>query len=106
MKMKGLQAFLILLTLALSGCTTTKPDMVSMESFMDSWVGSHIDDVTAEWGAPSNQIARSDGGHTYSWETITANQYRTITCKQTFVTGADGYIRTWSAISCPSSFYN
>ena len=95
--MKRLQALLVLLALALSGCTTT-------ESVMDSWVGSHIDDITAVWGAPSNQISRSDGGHTYSWETTSGNQYGTSTCTQTFVTNAEGYIRTWSYIGCPSSF--
>jgi len=95
--MKGLQALLVLLTLALSGCTTT-------ESVMDSWVGYHIDEVTAAWGAPSGQIARSDGGHTYSWETTSGNTYGVSTCTQSFVTDAEGYVRTWSYNNCPGAF--
>ena len=85
---------LLFATLVIAGCT-------SMDTVMQSWVGNHIDDVTASWGAPESRIPRSDGGYTYTWTTLSSNQYGVHQCRQSFVTDPEGIIFRWSYSGCP-----
>jgi len=71
-----------------------------MDALMGSWVGHSIDDVTAKWGAPESRMARSDGGATYTWNTISSNQYGVQQCRQSFVTDALGKVVSWSYSGC------
>ena len=78
-----------------SGCASNK-------SIAASWIGDHIDDVTAAWGAPDARIARESGGYTYTY-----NQHagdlggREWVCKWTFVTNKDNRV---TQVNHPSDF--
>jgi hypothetical protein len=90
-----------ILTLAivifLTACT-------SMDTVMASWTGNTIDDLTASWGAPSSRIERQDGGATYTWSTLSSNQYGVHECRKTFVANSAGTITTWSYTGCKKHF--
>lgn len=83
----------ILISLLITGCA-------SRESVMKSWMGNHIDDLTASWGSPSSIVDRSDGGKTYTWSEIVGNAYGVHQCRQTFVTNSRGTIISWSYSNC------
>jgi len=42
----------------LSGCATT----ANYEEILDTWVGSHVDDLVVSWGPPQGTFDLSDGG--------------------------------------------
>jgi hypothetical protein len=94
----GKSIILMLLVLIVAGCVSTK-------SVMESWMGSHIDDAVASWGAPESRISRSDGGYTYTWETLSASQYSVSECKQTLTTNERGIIVSWAYRGCPKNLY-
>jgi hypothetical protein len=84
----------ILLAVAfLSGCA-------SMDTKMNSWIGSSIDDVTASWGAPESSMNRADGGVAYTWIWFSSNQYGVRQCRQTFITDSTGKVVRWSYAGC------
>lgn len=91
--MNQIRIVLVLISLALSGCTT-------MDSVMASWEGHNIDDLTASWGAPTSRMQRGDGGYTYTWSTFYANQYGGGECRQSFVTDSSRTVRRWSYSGC------
>jgi uncharacterized lipoprotein YehR (DUF1307 family) len=77
----------------LTGCTT-------LDTVMDSWEGSSIDDLTASWGAPSSRMRRTDGGYTYTWSSIRSNEYGVSECRKTFVSNAEGIIIKTTYSNC------
>jgi hypothetical protein len=62
-KNKGL--FLLLLSLFfIFGCATTanRATTANYEKILQSWVGSHADNLVASWGPPQSSYQLSNGG--------------------------------------------
>ena len=80
----------------------TQTGCASNKSVANSWIGNHVDDLTAEWGAPDSRIAREDGGFTYTYSQHMTNlggmEWR---CRWTFVTDASNHI---TKVNSPSEW--
>jgi len=58
MKNKTIFAVAFISISLLSGCATT----ANYEKILDTWVGSHVDNLVATWGPPQGSFDLSDGG--------------------------------------------
>ncbi|SFP99451.1 hypothetical protein SAMN05216419_10438 [Nitrosomonas cryotolerans] len=92
--MRIFKAIALIMVMSISACTSTN-------SIMNSWIGYSVDDLTASWGAPSSRISRADGGSTYTWSTLSSDQYGIHECRKTFVTDSTGTVTQWSYNGCP-----
>ncbi len=64
--MRNIKLLLILLTVIVSGCSTTS----TMNKIMGSWHGEHLDAVIEQWGYPTSQ-ANIAGRQLYYWQKTT-----------------------------------
>jgi len=84
---------ILLVIIIMTGCSTR-------ESYMESWVGTHVDDLTVSWGSPDSRMSRQDGGATYTWTSFSSNEYGVHECRETFVTDKLGVVVSWSYNGC------
>ncbi|AMO58764.1 hypothetical protein [Endozoicomonas montiporae] len=68
---------------------------------MDSWRGHHIEEVVANWGAPSSSLKLTDGRSIYSWVSNWGSAYLLNTCRQSFTTDRNNIIQNWRFTGCP-----
>lgn len=59
-----LRLLLLLLTLFVGGCASLE---AGESRIIDSWRGSHLDQVMRHWGIPDRQAQLSDGTTLYQW---------------------------------------
>jgi starvation-inducible outer membrane lipoprotein len=85
---------IVMFSLFLMACTT-------MDSAMNSWMGRNIDDVVRVWGSPASVTQNRSGGATYTWITLSSNQYGVRQCSQSFSTNNLGTIEFYSYANCP-----
>jgi len=83
---------ILLITLVVSGCTTT-------ESVMKSWIGYNESELVSSWGAPKASIDTRDGYRVLTWENYWG-QYRQNICRKSFTVDGAGKIITWSYSGC------
>jgi hypothetical protein len=83
--MKKLLLFFIVST-TLAGCATT----ANYEKILNTWVGSHVDDLVSSWGPPRSSFPLSDGGKVIEYSSsrnIQVGGYTTTVPQTTYTTG-------------------
>ena len=85
--------FLLLMgMLVLSGCATTE----GYKKVANSWVGSHVDNLIASWGPPSNSYPLSTGGQVLQYSTQRSVQVGGITYAVPQTTYENGRVNAYS----------
>ena len=80
-----MKKIILTLCIVLAGCS-------NLNTRMDALIGTHIDDVIENWGAPHSYIDRSDGGKTYTW--------KPSKCTQNLITNSKGIIVKQTNFGC------
>jgi len=74
------------------------PRVRTINDNMASWVGSSLDEIVADWGAPSSTFENRDGSRIVTW--------KNWDCTQNFKVDAQDVLTQWNVSSGCSCFGN
>jgi|SRR2546422_9658887 len=110
--LQKLRFFLCLFICAglLASCVPVKSSKEVIQEVVSSWIGTHKDEMIAQFGPPLRESKLSDGSTVMVWEEVRTRyrkgyadrpgQYYYVTCQTLFRADSSGIIRDGSLKGC------
>ena len=105
-----LSAVILVFVVTTTSCVPVKSSKEVIQEVVSSWIGTHKDEMIAQFGPPLRESKLSDGSTVMVWEEVKTRyrkgyadrpgQYYYVTCQTLFRADSSGIIRDGSLKGC------
>lgn len=105
-----LSAVILVFVVTTTSCVPVKSSKEVIQEVVSSWIGTHKDEMIAQFGPPLRESKLSDGSTVMVWEEVRTRyrkgyadrpgQYYYVTCQTLFRADSSGIIRDGSLKGC------